>query len=74
MAVIDYRDVDWVDPYRIVEEGDEEDGNEVSEVVEEWVEVLCEPSVARSVIGNRTRKKLRRKPAERAVKSLFEGV
>lgn len=73
MSLIDYRDVEWVDPYRIVDK-DEEEGIEIPEAVEEWVETLCEPSQARSVIGNRTRKRLRRKPAERAVKSLFGEV
>ena len=68
MAVIDHLTVDWADPYRIVEE--EEEGIEIPEEVEEWVEVLCEPSQARSVIGNRSRNRLRRKPASRAVKAL----
>lgn len=74
MAIVDLRDVDWADPYRVLEENDEEEGIAISEVVEEWVETLCEPSQARSAIGNRSRKRLRRKPAERAVKSLFEGA
>lgn len=73
MTVIDHRDIEWIDPYRVIEEGDEEEGIEIPEAVEEWVEVLTEPSLAVSVIGNRSRKRLRRKPAERAVKSLFEG-
>lgn len=73
MKIVDIRDVAWADPNRISEE-DEEGGIEISEVVEEWVETFSEPSTAVSVIGNRSRKKLRRKPAERAVKSLFEGV
>lgn len=72
MSVVNYRNVGWVDPYRVVEE-DEEKGIEISEEIEEWIGVLTEPSETRSVIGNRTRKRLRRKPAERAVKSLFEG-
>lgn len=69
MAVVDLRDVAWADPYRVDEE--EGEGIEIPEAVEEWIEVVCEPSPARSVIGNRTRKKLSRKPASRAVKSLF---
>lgn len=71
MAVVDLRVVAWADPCRISED-DEEGGIAISEVVEEWVETLCEPSMAVSVIGNHSRKKLRRKPASRAVKSLFE--
>lgn len=71
-AVVDLLQVDWLDPNRIEEEGDQK--IKVSEVVEEWIETLCEPTVHRSVIGNYSRKKFRRKPAERAVKSLFEGV
>ncbi len=70
MAVIDLRNVFWADPYRLHE--DEEEGIEIPKIVEEWVETLCEPSSARSVIGNRSRKRLRRKPAEQAVCSLFE--
>lgn len=70
LAVVDLRDVAWADPYRILEE-DEEGEIDISEVVEEWVETFCEPSIAVSVIGNRCRKKLRRKPTPRAVKSLF---
>lgn len=72
MAAVDLRNVAWADPYRVDEE--EGAGIEIPEAVEEWIEVVCEPSPARSVIGNRTRKKLQRKPASRAVKSLFEGV
>lgn len=72
LAVVDLRDVAWADPYRILEE-DEEGEIDISEVVEEWVETFCEPSIAVSVIGNRCRKKLRRKLASRAVNSLFEG-
>lgn len=71
MAVVDFRDVDWVDPYRVFDL-EEEGGIDIPEAVETWVETLCEPSQTRSVIGNHSRKKLRRKPAERAVKSLFE--
>lgn len=74
MAVIDHLTVEWIDPHRIFEELDNEDEIEIHKAVEEWVETLCEPSQARSVIGNRSRKKLRRKPAERSVKSLFECV
>jgi hypothetical protein len=74
MAVIDHLTVEWIDPHRIFEELDNEDEIEIHKAVEEWVETLCEPSQARSVIGNRSRKKLRRKPAERAIKSLFECV
>lgn len=73
MKKVDYRDVYWVDPYRIVEDVDGKDEVDIPETVEEWIEVLTEPSQARSVIGNHSRKKLRRKPASRAVKSLFEG-
>jgi hypothetical protein len=71
MAVVDLRDVAWVDPYRFFEESDEKEEMVIHEVIEEWIDVLTEPSQARSVIGNRFRKKLRRKPASRAVKSLF---
>lgn len=71
MAVVDLRDVAWADPYRISEE-DEEGGIAISEVVEEWVETLCELSTAVSVIGNHCRNRLRRKPASRSVQSLFE--
>jgi hypothetical protein len=73
MTVIDHLAVSWVDPYRTVEEIDEEE-NEVPEAIKEWVEVFCEPSQVRLVIGNYSRKKLLSKPAERAVKSLFEGA
>lgn len=73
MAVIDIRNVNWADPYRVTDVNEEE-GAEIPEAIEEWVDVLTEPSQARSVIGNRSRKKLRRKPASRAVKSLFEVV
>lgn len=72
MSVIDFREVDWVDPYRIVEEIDKEEGIEIPEAVEEWIETLSEPSQARSLVGNHSRKKLRNKPASRVVKSLFE--
>lgn len=72
MAAVDFCDVDWLDPYRILDL-EEEGGIDIPEAVETWVEILCEPSKARSVIGNRARKKLRRKPAELAIKSLFEG-
>ncbi|MDD5051554.1 MAG: hypothetical protein PHO27_02340 [Sulfuricurvum sp.] len=72
MAIVDFRDVPWVDPFRIVEFSDEEEGIEIPEAVEEWIETLSEPSQMRSVIGNRTRTRLRRKPAEHSVKSLFE--
>lgn len=71
MAVVDFRDVDWVDPYRVFDL-EEEGGIDIPEAVETWVETLCEPSQTRSIIGNHSRKKLRRKPAERVVKSLFE--
>ena len=74
MSVVDHRNVEWADPYRVFEGGDEEEGLEIPEAVDEWVEVLTEPSEVRSIIGNRMRKDLRRKPAERAVKSLFEDV
>lgn len=74
MAVIDHLTVEWIDPHRIFEEIDNENEIEIHKAVEEWVEILCEPFQARSMIGNRYRKKLRRKPAERAVKSLFEGA
>jgi hypothetical protein len=73
MTVVNHYAVSWVDPYRVIEE-DEEEVIEIPEAVEEWIETLCEPSTARSVLGNRSRKKLRRKPAEWAVKSLFEGI
>ena len=73
MAIVDLRSVDWADPNLISEE-DEEEGIEISEVVEEWIETLCAPSQSRSVNGNYSHKKLRRKPAPRAVKSLFEGI
>lgn len=72
MAVIDLHEIDWCDPHRIVEECDDE-GIEIPEVVEEWIEVVCEPSRSISVIGNRSRKKLLCKPAKQVVKSLFEG-
>lgn len=71
MTVVDLRDVSWADPCRILEEDEEEEAIEIPVAVEEWIEVLCEPTEARSVIGNRSRKRLRRKPAERAVKSLL---
>lgn len=71
MAVIDLRDVAWADPYRVFQENEEVE-IKISEVIEEWVDVLTEPSQARSVIGNNSRNRLRRKPASRAVKSLFE--
>lgn len=70
MAVVDFRQIDWIDPERFSEDGDEEGGIEIPEVVEEWIEVVCEPSTVVSVIGNRSRKKHRHKPASRAVKSL----
>lgn len=70
MAVIDLREVAWADPYRRSDE-DEEESVEIPEEVEEWIEVVCEPSQARSVIGNSSRNRLRRKTASRAVKSLF---
>ena len=72
MAIVDFRDVPWVDPFRIVEFSDEEEGIKIPEAVEEWIETLSVPSQMRSVIGNRTRTRLRRKPAEHSVKSLFE--
>lgn len=71
MAVIDLRDVLWADHHRISEDDGEE--IEIPEAFAEWIEVICEPSQARSVIGNHSRKKLRRKLASRAVNSLFEG-
>lgn len=70
MAVIDLREIEWADPYRI-DELVEEEGITIPEAVEEWLETLCEPSQIRSVIGNRSRKRIRRKPAKRAVRSLF---
>lgn len=70
-ATVDLLQVNWLDPYRIEE--DEELKNEIPEIIEEWIETLCEPTVHRSVIGNRTRKKLQYKPANRTIKSLFEG-
>jgi len=70
MTVIEHRDIDWVDPYRVVEDHEEE-GIEISKEVEEWIDTLCEPSVIVSVIGNHSRKKLLSKPYERATKSLF---
>ena len=73
MAAVDLRDVTWADPYRLSDEGDEE-GIEIPEAVELWVDTLCEPSQARSVIGNFCRNRLRRKPASRAAKSLFGGA
>jgi hypothetical protein len=72
MMTIDYRDVAWADPCRIFEEDEKGENVEIPEAVEEWVRTLCEPSQTRSVIGNRSRKRLHRKPTERAVKSLFE--
>jgi hypothetical protein len=74
MAVVDLRDVSWADPYRVLEEDeeDEEEAIEIPEAVGEWAEVLCEPSDARAVIGNQSRSRERRKPVERAAKSLFE--
>lgn len=72
-AVIDYRDIDWCDPYRVFMEEDDE-GPEIPETIEKWVEIFCEPSQARSLIGNRSRKRLRRKPAKRAIKNLFEEI
>jgi hypothetical protein len=71
-AIVDYRYIDWLNPLRIIEET--EDELEVPIVIEEWIEVLCEPSQARSVLGNRSRSRERRKPAEKSVASLFEGV
>lgn len=73
MTIIDLRDITWADPYRIIED-ENEDEIEIPQEVEDWVHTLCGPSQARSVIGNRTRKRLRRKPVERALKSLFEDV
>lgn len=69
MVIVDLRDIEWCDPYRIEEENDEQ-RIEIPEEVEEWVETLCAPSQTQSVIGNRSRKKLRYKPASRAVKAL----
>lgn len=71
MMKISHRDIAWADPSRVFEE--DEEGIEIPEAIEEWVDTLTEPSQARSVIGNRSRNRLRRKPASRAVKSLFEG-
>ncbi len=54
---------------------DEEDEHiDIPESIEEWVEVLCEPSFAQYVIGNRSRNRLRCKSAERTVNSLFDGI
>lgn len=72
MAVVDLRDVFWADPYRVSEE-DEQEGIEIPEAVEKWIEVLCEHSGAQSMIGNRARKRLRRKPIKRKVEPLFGG-
>lgn len=76
MAVVDLREVDWANPHRYVEvsDDDEEVGINIPEAINEWVEVLCEPSQTRSVVGNRTRNRERRKPIEQVVKSLFDGV
>lgn len=71
-AVIEHRDVDWIDLSRIVDENKEERIN-IPEVVEKWVETLCESLLVQSVIGNHERKRLLLKPAERAIKSLFKG-
>jgi hypothetical protein len=70
MMVIEHRDIDWIDPYRVLED-DVEEGIEISKEVEVWIDTLCEPSVIVSVIGNHSRKKLLSKPYERATKSLF---
>jgi len=72
MAIVDIRDVKWADPYRTIERDEEEDVIMLPKDIEEWVETLCEPSQARSIIGNRSRNRLRRKPVKLAVKSLFE--
>jgi hypothetical protein len=72
MTVVNLRDVDWADPYRILNEVEEE-VVDISNEVETWIETLCEPSQARSVIGNQSRNRLRRNPIEQVVKSLFEG-
>lgn len=73
MAIVDLRDVTWADPYRIIVDEDKE-GLEMPEAVEEWVEVLCEPSIALSVTGNHSRNRKRRKPLKRAIDSLFQGI
>ncbi len=72
MAVVDHRSIEWANPYRIVEEIDVE--IDIHESVVEWVEVLCEPSTRRQTVGNYYRKRVRRKPIELDIKSLFEGV
>lgn len=69
MLVIDYRDVAWVDPYRIVE--DEEEKTEIPEEIETWIETLCEPSLSIAAVGNHSRNRERRKPVAKVVNSLF---
>lgn len=74
MSVVNHRDVDWADPMRVIEE-EEQDNIEISAVVREWAETLCEPAAEITTSGNRHRKHNdRRKPASRAVQSLFEEV
>lgn len=74
MNIINLHNIEWIDPSRVIDEAEEEQVIVISETIEEWIETLTEPSEARSIIGNRSSKRLRRKQAERAVKSLFEGV
>jgi hypothetical protein len=74
MISIDLRDVEWVDPYRISEEiDDEEVVEEIPEVVREWIEVVTEPSQNKTIIGNRHRKRISKKPPTRQQKLLDFG-
>lgn len=68
-AVVDFLQVDWLDPHRIEFE-EENQKIKVSKVVEEWIETFCEPTVHRSIIGNYSRKKLQRKLASHVVMAL----
>lgn len=72
LAVVDLRDVDWANPSRILEEDYEQDEIEIPDVIERWVETLCEPSSGRIVTGNTSRSREKRRPQNKVVQSLFE--
>lgn len=73
MSVVDLRAVEWCDPHRIEEEGDEE-VIEIPEVVLEWIEVVCEPTQAQPQNGNQSRSRERRRSLERSTRSLLGEV
>lgn len=70
MKTIDYRTIAWADPCLF---SIDEDEILTPESVEVWIDVFTEVSETRSMIGNKSRKRLRRKSADQMVKSLFEG-